>query len=105
MPPSELGSGQSPTLQNHYLWDLIVWCRLDPTDVGMVVDRGHDFPVHIQDKLDAYGSEMWMFRDDPTRGTTKALNHYRGDHRGFVNLPSIRLRYPDVLTRDFRQGD
>lgn len=68
-------------------YDLIVaWPRrrLDPSDVGMVVDRGHDFPSHIQAKLDSYGSDMWLFRDDPTRGTTKAMNHYRGDYRGFV---------------------
>jgi hypothetical protein len=69
------------------LCDLIVaWSRrLDPTDIGMVVDRGRDFPSHIQAKLDSYGSDMWLFRDDPTRGTTKALNYYRGDYRGFVN--------------------
>jgi hypothetical protein len=58
---------------------------LDPADIGMIVDRGHDFPSHIQAKLDSYGSDMWLFRDDPTRVTTKALNHYRGDHRGFVD--------------------
>jgi len=104
MPLSELGSGQSPIPQDHCLWDLIVWHRLDPSDVGMVVDRGHDFPSHIQAKLDSYGSDMWLFRDDPTRGTTKALNHYRGDHRGSVDCPMF---FPDtdVLTCDFRQGD
>ena len=87
MPLSELGSGQSPILRSRCLCDLIVWCRLDSTDVGMIVDRGHDFPPHIQVKLDSYGSDMWLFRDDPTRGTTTALNHYRGDHRGFVTFP------------------
>ena len=73
-------------------------------DVGMVIDRGYDFPSHIQNKLDSYGSDMWLFRDDPTRGTTTALNHYRGDHRGFVDCP-VWLRHPEVLTYDFRQGD
>lgn len=57
-----------------------IW--LVPTDVGMIVDRGRDFPAHIQAKLASYGPDMWLFRDDPTRGTTKALNHYQGDHRG-----------------------
>jgi len=57
-----------------------IW--LDPTDVGIVVDRGHDFPSHIQTRLESYGSDMWLFRDNPTCGTTTALNHYRGDHRG-----------------------
>ncbi|KAF9646979.1 Ribokinase-like protein [Thelephora ganbajun] len=72
-----------------------IW--LDPTDIGMVVDRGHDFPPHIQTKLDSYGPDMWLFRDDPTRETTTALNHYRGDHRGFKYLtPRIRLTPRDL---------
>jgi len=70
-------------------------------DVGMVVDRGHDFPSHVQAKLDSYGSDMWLFRDDPTRETTAAMNHYRGDHRGFVNrsvfardIQCTNMRFP-----------
>ena len=50
----------------------------------MIIDRGHDFPEHIQQALDAYGPEMWLYRDDPSRGTTRALNAYRGEHRGSV---------------------
>lgn len=81
---SEPGSGWSWILRSCCLCDPTAPSRLDPMDIGMIVDRGHDFPSHIQAKLDSYGSGMWLFRDDPTRGTTKALNHYRGDHRGFV---------------------
>lgn len=49
----------------------------------MIVDRGHDFPSEIQQKLDAYGEEMWLYRDDMSRGTTKALNEYKGELRGY----------------------
>lgn len=51
----------------------------------MIVDRGHDFPEHIQRRLDSYGEEMWLYRDDLSRDTTKALNEYRGDHRGCLS--------------------
>jgi hypothetical protein len=57
--------------------------RLQPSRIGMIVDRGHDFPPHIQDALDSYGQEMWLFRDDKSRGTTRALNAYRGEERGY----------------------
>lgn len=72
-----------------------IW--LDSADIGLIVDRGNDFPAHVQAKLDSYGSDMWLFRDDPTRATTKALNHYRGDHRAFEYLTSrIRLTPRDL---------
>lgn len=58
--------------------------RLPPSEVGMIIDRGHDFPSHIQEALDAFGSDMWLFRDDPKRETTRALNAYRGEYRGYV---------------------
>ena len=70
----------------------------------MVIDRGHDFPSHIQARLDSYGSDMWLFRDDPTRRTTTALNHYRGEHRGSVVRVSLTCD-KDVLTCDSRQDD
>ena len=56
--------------------------RLRPHQVGMIVDRGHDFPEDIQKALDSFGKEMWLYRDDPSRGTTRAVNEYKGDFRG-----------------------
>ena len=56
--------------------------RLPASNVGMIIDRGHDFPAHIQEALDMYGADMWLYRDDPNRGTTRALNAYTGEHRG-----------------------
>ncbi|KAL4081913.1 Ribokinase-like protein [Scleroderma yunnanense] len=57
----------------------------------------NDFPQDIQDKLISYGADMWHFRDHDNRGTTRALNAYRGDHRGFQYLtPRIRLTPRDL---------
>ncbi|KAI1792853.1 Ribokinase-like protein [Ganoderma leucocontextum] len=72
-----------------------IW--LPPSKVGMIIDRGHDFPGHIQEALDAYGSDMWLYRDDPNRGTTRALNVYRGEYRGFEYLtPKLRITPHDL---------
>jgi hypothetical protein len=54
--------------------------RLPARQVGMVVDKGQDFPPPIHAKLLEYGSEMWLFREQQS-GTTRALNSYIGDHR------------------------
>lgn len=64
------------------LKETTIWYRLSPNKIGMIVDTGHDFPKDIEEKLRSYGSEMWLFRDQPSRGTTRSLNSYRGDHRG-----------------------
>lgn len=62
----------------------------------MVVDRGHDFPSKIQDDLDMYDSAMWLFRDQPC-ATTRAVNIYKGDSRGFEYLtPRIRITPRDL---------
>lgn len=58
--------------------------RLPPPKVGMIIDRGHDFPEHIQQALDAYGADIWLYRDDTSRSTTRAVNIYRGEHRGYA---------------------
>lgn len=60
--------------------------RLPADKVGMIVDKGHDFPPVIRTSLERYGSEMWMFREQAC-GTTRALNSYRGDLRKYVFHP------------------
>ncbi|KAI0921496.1 hypothetical protein AcW1_004545 [Taiwanofungus camphoratus] len=73
-----------------------IW--LPAKKVGMLIDRGSDFPEDIQEKLDTYGPEMWLLRDNPDRGTTRALNSYKGDHRGFAYLtPRIRITPRDLV--------
>ena len=47
----------------------------------MIIDRGHDFPSRMQNTLDSYGHDMWLFRDHQERVTTKAVNIYRGEFR------------------------
>lgn len=64
----------------------------------MMVDKGHDFPASIYARLLEYGSEMWIFREQPNSVTTKALNSYNGDHRNFEYLtPRIRLTPKDLI--------
>lgn len=58
----------------------ITWSRLPPTMIGCTIDRGHDFPEHIQSALDAFGP-MWHYRDDSSRVTARSRNTYRGDER------------------------
>jgi len=57
----------------------------------MIVDRGNDFPPHVQQELDRYGENMWLFRDHLERETTRAANIYHDDCRGFEYL-TTRLR-------------
>jgi len=65
--------------------------------VGMVVDRGFDFPGEVGEKLLAYGEEMWMFREQPHCRTTRALNLYYGEHRDFRYLTDrIRISPRDI---------
>ncbi|KAH0587375.1 hypothetical protein H2248_006172 [Termitomyces sp. 'cryptogamus'] len=56
-----------------------IW--LSAEEIGMIIDKGYDFPTSIETKLSIYGPDMWIFRDQPNRLTTHALNSYRGEHR------------------------
>ncbi|KAG1892696.1 Ribokinase-like protein [Suillus subluteus] len=67
-----------------------IW--LPPDTIGMIIDRGNDFPQDIQNQLLTYGSDIWHFRDDMNRVTTRSRNSYRGEYRGFEYItPRIRL--------------
>ncbi|KAI6164915.1 Ribokinase-like protein, partial [Pisolithus thermaeus] len=88
--PSQIGGGGTYAAIGARIW-------LPSHKVGMIVDRGNDFPQHIQDKLLSYGANMWHFRDRDDRGTTRALNSYRGDSRWFQYLtPRVRLTPRDL---------
>jgi sugar/nucleoside kinase (ribokinase family) len=72
-----------------------IW--LPPDIIRMIVDRGNDFPQDIQNRLLTYGSDIWHFRDDINRVTTRSRNSYRGEHRGFEYItPRIRLTPRDL---------
>jgi len=59
-------------------------CRLPASEVGMIIDKGVDFPQEIDAALRTYGESMWLFRERPDAVTTRALNTYTGDHREYV---------------------
>jgi len=58
--------------------------RLEPKQIGMVVDKGYDFPKEIDEQLKEYGQDMWLFREQPDRQTTRAVNSYKGELRGYA---------------------
>ncbi|GAA6012021.1 hypothetical protein JCM11491_000138 [Sporobolomyces phaffii] len=71
-----------------------IW--LEPEQVGILVDRGHDWDPQVEAQLDAFGRSMWIYRDKAGE-TTKALNLYTGEHRDFKYLtPRTRLEPQDL---------
>ncbi|KAJ3856946.1 Ribokinase-like protein [Lentinula lateritia] len=86
----EIGGGGTYAAIGTRLW-------LPPEQVGMIVDKGYDFPSEIENKLKAYGDQMWLFRPQNQARTTRAMNIYKGDHRGFEYLtPRIRITPRDL---------
>ena len=57
---------------------------LQDDQISMIVDKGIDFEPKVLEQLNEYGREMWIYREHADRGTTRALNLYRGDNRGLV---------------------
>jgi len=83
-----------------------IW--LPPNRLGMVVDRGNDFPVDAQLALEKYGRDMWAFRDVPQRPTTRSLSTFQDGHREFqyltarppttlIELQGTKLQRPRML--------
>ena len=60
--------------------------RLPAHQLGMIIDRGHDFPEDVYAALMKYGQQIWVFRDRDDGLTTRALNSYRGERRESVQL-------------------
>ncbi|KAI0303136.1 Ribokinase-like protein [Russula brevipes] len=74
-----------------------IW--LPASEVGMIVDKGVDFPQTLDAALRTYGESMWFFREQPGAATTRALNTYTGtgDHRDFQYLTRrIRITPRDL---------
>ena len=81
---------------------------LPPAQLQMIIDRGCDWRPSDQAVLDRFDrtpspsqdgstASMWHYRSRPD-GTTRAVNIYRGEHRGFDYLsPKIRLEPSDLL--------
>ncbi|KAG9002825.1 hypothetical protein FRB94_003628 [Tulasnella sp. JGI-2019a] len=88
--PEAIGGGGTYSVIGARIW-------LPATDLGMIVDRGNDFPLAIQQQLSSFGNEMWLYRDRTDGNPTlRAINLYRGENnRGFAYLTSkIRIE-PD----------
>ncbi|KAJ7086671.1 Ribokinase-like protein [Mycena epipterygia] len=87
--PPQIGGGGTYAVVGARVW-------LSPNQIGMIVDRGSDFPPSMESKLAEFGDEMWMYRNQPV-GTTRAVNTYRGDHRSFDYItPRIRITPKDL---------
>lgn len=54
---------------------------LPPSELGIIIDVGTDFPPSMLESLKSYGDEMFAFRAGE-RLTTRALNLYSGEERG-----------------------
>lgn len=82
-----------------------IWMAAE--QILMTIDRGEDFSASVQDALDQYvparsiethdKHRLWRFRQRQGK-TTKAVNIYRGQLRGFEYLtPKIRLDPIDLI--------
>ena len=59
--------------------------------IGWVVHAGHDFPLRVREEIESWNVHT-KFVDTPSRLTTRALNTYAGDLRGFEFLtPKIQV--------------
>ncbi|GAA5820542.1 hypothetical protein JCM11251_003039 [Rhodosporidiobolus azoricus] len=89
---SIIGGGGTYAIIGSRIW-------LPPARVGIVVDKGYDWPEEVVGaKLREYGEEMWVFREkEGGEPTTRALNLYTGEHRDFKYLtPRTRLEPIDL---------
>ncbi|GAA5862695.1 hypothetical protein JCM8547_003515 [Rhodosporidiobolus lusitaniae] len=90
---SVIGGGGTYAMIGARIW-------LPPTRVGILVDRGNDWPKEVEEELGQYGRKMWIMRDKPDEPTTRALNLYTGEHRDFEYLtPRTRLEPRDLPSR------
>ncbi|KLO20550.1 Ribokinase-like protein [Schizopora paradoxa] len=61
-----------------------IW--LPPTQVGMVIEKGSDFPPRVQADLEKYGRDMWLFKSLPNQLTTRSMTTFRNNQREFKYL-------------------
>lgn len=78
---SQIGGGGTYTLIGSRIW-------LSPKLLGMIVDMGSDFPKEIHNTLNSYENEdsnMFIYRSDSDKETTRAVNIYTDQKRELVN--------------------
>ncbi|KAI5479845.1 hypothetical protein MNV49_002403 [Pseudohyphozyma bogoriensis] len=87
---SVIGGGGTYAIVGSRMW-------LPAEKLGIVVDRGNDWPLEVEKKLATFGPAMWHYRDQPHRPTTRALNLYTGERRDFEYLNErTRLEPKDI---------
>ncbi|TXT13553.1 hypothetical protein VHUM_00920 [Vanrija humicola] len=77
---------------------------LPPARLGMIVDYTPEtLPAPMVSTLEAFGKDMWAFRQRKDgHGTTRAVNRYRGQVRGFEYLTQPYLLSPrDLLDTEW----
>lgn len=72
---------------------------LPPSKVGMIIDRGSDWSPDWQRQLNLYG-DIWVYRDDNTRLTTKVSEIYPSMH----DLRSKQLNRHERLIAERREA-
>lgn len=75
----------------------------EPARVSLVIDRGRDFPVKVQDELDQWKCDI-VYRDTPERLTTRGRNIYRENEKrdfAYVNA-GIRIEASDLTDAQLR---
>ncbi|WVQ73197.1 hypothetical protein IAR50_002763 [Cryptococcus sp. DSM 104548] len=72
---------------------------LPPSKLGLIIDHTSEtLPQTLKDDLRAYGEEMWEFRERKDGNpTTRAVNRYQGDKRGFEYLSKPLILTPKSL--------
>jgi len=85
--PPQIGGGGTYATIGARIW-------LPPDTLGMIIDRGNDFPQEIEKKLLTYGPDVWHFRDQSDRCTTRGMNSYRGEYRGSLYFLVNILSFP-----------
>lgn len=75
-----------------------VW--LPPKQILMLIHKGQDFPVEIEEKLLNYSPSLFTFITDPTHPlTTRALNIYSNTKRDFRYLtPKRQIKLIDIAS-------
>ena len=72
-------------------------CAPSPNMVSFIVDAGSDFPARMRTELESWGTSC-LFREDPSRITTRAWNGYdeAGVRRFKYLTPKLRLTEWDL---------
>lgn len=74
-----------------------------PDRASLIIDRGYDFPIAVQDELDNWKCDL-VYRDTPERPTTRGRNIYRENEERYFEYvnPGIRIEVGDLTDAQLR---